>query len=207
MAQNNTVILAGGSELTAAANVSALESAGYLVVSANNLDYALAASELFKPKTLLLDADAMIGDIELFCLTLIYRPQPPMVFILGSEKKARFGGLLKMERVEYFQKPVPMSFLMECIEFPPRVRPPSLTWRRKRLAATILTGAAAAAVAIAMIMSAFIRNTADGSSSIIEDAQVPLAEQAHGDDSGVGDDENCETESEIEDVVHKTDEP
>jgi len=64
MQQKDTIVLAGGTELTSKENIHMLESAGFLVITANTLDYALAASELFKPKMLVIDSDQIDGDVE-----------------------------------------------------------------------------------------------------------------------------------------------
>jgi len=116
LTQRNTVILAGGEELANPNNIRLLEDAGYLVVTANNLDYALAANELFKPKILILDADGISGDIGFFCLTLINRLKPPCIYILGRDEKARIDEPLLEGHIEYLGKPLLMPTLIKRIE-------------------------------------------------------------------------------------------
>jgi len=59
MTYKNTVVLAGGLELTAKANARAFECVGNRVINARDLDYALAASKLFELRALVLDTEHM----------------------------------------------------------------------------------------------------------------------------------------------------
>jgi DNA-binding response OmpR family regulator len=105
MGRNNTVVLACGKELADEVNVGVLESAGFLVIKTSNLDYALVANELFKPKALVLDADQMEGDIAFFCRLLLSRPCSPLIYILGKDKEEDADKALLAACSEYLRKP------------------------------------------------------------------------------------------------------
>jgi len=104
MAQN-TVVLVGGAKLSAEVNVRALENAGFMVITANNLDYALAATELFKPSALVLGAEQTAGDIEFFCRTLASRPYCPALYVLSGSEDDGIGKALLAFCGKYLQKP------------------------------------------------------------------------------------------------------
>jgi len=173
MQQNDTVVLAGGTELTNIENIKQLESAGYLVITANNLDYALAAGELFKPKILVIDADQLGGDVGTICRTLINRPNHPTIYILSTDKKAGNGKLLPTKHIEYLQKPAAIiAILIERIERPHRKRP---LRQRRRLGAALIAAVGIIVAAAVTLTLLFGRPPADN--IIIDDAQVPLAQQ------------------------------
>ena len=171
MKQNNTVILAGGTELTNMEKIGMLEIAGYLVITANNLDYALAASELFKPQMLVIDADELDGDVGLICNTLINRPNPPSIYILSADKKTSINKSLPTERIEYLQKPVAISFLIERFRAPLSERP---LRRHRKIGAALIAAVCIVAVAVTLMLL-FGRPPAD--SHIIDNGQIPLAQQ------------------------------
>lgn len=106
MARKSTVVLVGGAELTGEANVRALEDAGFMVIKANTLDYALVANELFEPKALVLDADQTAGNLVFFCRTLTARPRPPAIYILGGDKEGAIYAPLLTAPGKYLQKPL-----------------------------------------------------------------------------------------------------
>ena len=176
MKRHDTVILAGGTELTNMENINKLENAGYLVITANNLDYALAASELFKPQTLVLDADQLDGDVGTLCRTLISRPHHPSIYVLGTETKTNIDKTLPAEHVKHMQKPTTIPYLIENIKAPRRERPKK---QRRRLKAALLVAIGIAAIGIVAaaitLMLLFGIPTADD--IIIDDEQTPLAQQ------------------------------
>ena len=106
MVHNNTVVLAGGTELTAFDNIRELENAGYMVVTALNLDYALAANELFEPNVIVLDIDQMSGDIKAFLRSLFDKPRYPFIYLLSVGKRKKYNKLLLTNQSEYLKKPL-----------------------------------------------------------------------------------------------------
>ena len=171
MKRHDTVILAGGTELTNMENINKLENAGYLVITANNLDYALAASELFKPQTLVLDADQLDGDVGTFCRTLISRPLHPTIYVLSTETKTNIDEMPPTEHIKHMQKPTTISYLIEHIKAPRSERP----MKQRGIKAALIAAIGIVAAAAITLMLLFGIPTADD--IIIDDEQTPLAQQ------------------------------
>jgi len=188
MTQNKTIILAGDSELMSLKNVALLESAGYLVIQANNLDYALVACEMFQPKSLILDADRFPEETGLFCRTLISRPNHPPIHILCTDKKLWIDDLPHTGKIECVHKPALLSLIIGRIEAAhknadfvydekskknPRKQERNKKQRLKQ-GLIMLTGTAAIAAVLILALSTqtgmFKTDT-----QTIEDAHVPLA--------------------------------
>jgi len=106
MEQSNTVVLACGAGFSDEVDLGVLRSAGFRVIKTDNLDYVLAANELFKPTALVLDIDQTIGEIEDFCRTLKDQSRYPLIYVLGSGENAKTCKSLLFTQSEHLKKPL-----------------------------------------------------------------------------------------------------
>ena len=182
MTRNETIILAGSAKHTAADNVRALEDAGYLVITANNLDYALVASELFCPKVIILDADEIIGDdIEFFYQVITGRNKVQSIYIISKSDISLPDKALTEVHVEHIQSSVSMTDLISRIKSCDKCGDKSRDFTKNHNAIALIFGVSAAVLFVALLISMLIGKPISDSYTI-EDTQIPLATPSYSDD-------------------------
>ena len=174
MTRNETIILVGSAKHTAADNVRALEDAGYLVITANNLDYALAASILFCPKAIILDADEITGDIEFFYQVITGRNNVRAIYIISKSDISLPDKSLTRVHVEHIQSSVSMTDLISRIKSCDTCDEKKKNSAKNHKAVALIVGVSAAVLFVALLISMII-GTPTIDSHTIEDTQIPLA--------------------------------
>ena len=112
MPKRGAVVLAGCSALICEDAARVLEDAGYMVVRAHTLDYALAANELFAPKAVVMDTRRIDGDIPFFCRALACRPNHPEIFLVGEDGEEAKGTMRLPKNVQCLRSPLLLTELV-----------------------------------------------------------------------------------------------